>query len=114
MDLDGSGRMYVASWRGGSAVGFEGPNIGFVARVIPKGLKSEPFPDLKKADLEGLVGLLGASQAVGRLHAQREILRRGRDAQSSQALVALSSNRNAPLEGRIAAIFTLKQLDGKD
>jgi putative membrane-bound dehydrogenase-like protein len=114
MDLDGSGRMYVASWRGGSAVGFEGPNIGFVARVVPKGLKSEPFPDLKKADLEGLVGLLAAPQAVARLHVQGELLRRGRDAQSSQALVALSSNRNAPLEGRVAAIFTLKQLDGKD
>jgi putative membrane-bound dehydrogenase-like protein len=114
MDIDGSGRMYVASWRGGSAVGFEGPNIGFVARVFPRGLTLEPFPDLKKADLAALVRHLAAPQAVTRLHAQGELLHRGRNGDSTRALLALASSPNAPVEGRVVAIFTLKQLDGKN
>ncbi|QJX00428.1 PVC-type heme-binding CxxCH protein [Frigoriglobus tundricola] len=114
MDIDGSGRLYVASWRGGSAVGFEGPNVGFVARVTPKGFKAEPFPDLKKTQLDDLIKYLSAPQAVTRFHAQGEILARGRSADSTQALVWLAGDAAAPLEGRAAAIFTLKQLDGKD
>jgi putative heme-binding domain-containing protein len=114
MDTDGSGRLYVASWRNGSAVGFEGPNIGFVARVTPKGLKAEPFPDLKEADVGGLVALLAAPHAVTRLHAQGETLARGKHPDTTKALVGLASDTTAPLEGRVATIFTLKQFDGKD
>ncbi|MCI0705589.1 MAG: CotH kinase family protein [Planctomycetia bacterium] len=114
MDIDGSGRLYVASWRNGSAVGFEGPNIGFVARVTPKGFKAEPFPNLKEAKLEELIKLLSAPQSVTRLHVQGEILKRGKNAETSKALIALASDAKAPLEGRLVAILTLKQLDGKD
>jgi putative membrane-bound dehydrogenase-like protein len=112
MDMDAEGRLYVASWRGGSAVGFEGPNVGFVARVLPKGLTAEPFPDLKKADDAGLVRMLAAPQSVTRLHAQGEILARGKRAETSATLVNLAADAGASLEGRVAAIFTLKQLDG--
>jgi len=114
MDIDGSGRLYVASWRGGSAVGYEGPNVGFVARVLPKGFKAEPFPDLKKAQLDDLIKYLSAPQAVIRFHAQGAILARGRNTDSTRALVRLAGDPAASLEGRAAAIFTLKQLDGKD
>jgi putative membrane-bound dehydrogenase-like protein len=114
MDIDGSGRLYVASWRNGSAVGYEGPNIGFVARVVPKGFKAEAFPDLKKAKLDELIKYLSAPQSITRLHAQGEILERGKNADTTKALVALASDANASLESRAAAIFTLKQLDGKD
>lgn len=114
MDIDGSGRLYVASWRGGSAVGYEGPNVGFVARVVPKGLKIEPFPDLKKANLNDLIKFLSAPEAVTRLHAQAELLARGKSVEATKAIVAMVADPNAPLEGRVAAIFTLKQLDGKD
>jgi putative heme-binding domain-containing protein len=48
------------------------------------------------------------------MHSQREILRRGRNAESTTALVKLASDGAAPLEGRVAAIFALKQLDGKE
>ncbi|MBO0699335.1 MAG: CotH kinase family protein, partial [Zavarzinella sp.] len=114
MDIDADGRLYVGSWRGGSAVGFEGPNIGFVARVSPKGLKPTPFPDLKAADAGQLVRLLAAPQAVTRMHVQGEILRRGRKPETSEALVALASDRAVSPECRVAALFTLKQLDGKE
>jgi putative membrane-bound dehydrogenase-like protein len=114
MDIDGSGRLYVASWRNGSAVGYEGPNIGFVARVTPKGFKTVPFPDLKKTDATSLVALLASPQSVARLHAQGEILARGKNAETTKALETLASDASATKESRVAAIFTLKQLDGKE
>jgi putative membrane-bound dehydrogenase-like protein len=114
MDIDGSGRLYVASWRGGEAAVYVGPNVGFVARVTPKGLRATPFPNLKEAALEDLVRYLAVRQSVTRLHAQGEVLRRGRNAAATRALVALASSSTAAPEGRVAAIFTLKQLDGSD
>ncbi len=112
MDLDGSGRLYVASWRGGEAAVFVGPNIGFVARVTPKDLVATPFPDLEQASLGELVRHLSAPQSVPRLHAQGEILARGKNPESTKSVLALASDAKALLEGRVAAIFTLKQLDG--
>ncbi len=114
IDLDGSGRLYVASWRGGEASTYVGPNVGFIARVTPPGLEAKPFPNLKEADLGRLIELLSGPNSVARLHAQREILRRGRNAEASKALVKLASNGAARLEGRVIAIFALKQLDGKE
>src|SRR5262249_19749114 len=113
MDLDGSGRLYVASWRGGEASNYVGPNVGFIARVTPRGLKATPFPDLSKLDLDGLMRLLTGPNAVARLHSQREILRRASSAAATAALVKLASDGGAALEGRVAALFALKQLDGK-
>ncbi|MDB5390451.1 MAG: cotH 2, partial [Planctomycetaceae bacterium] len=114
MDLDGSGHLFVASWRGGEAAINVGPNVGFIARITPKGLKPETFPDLKKAGLNDLVQFLAAPQSVTRLHAQGEILSRGRTADATKSLVALASTANVSAEVRAAAIFTVKQLDGMD
>jgi putative membrane-bound dehydrogenase-like protein len=114
MDLDGSGRFYVASWRGGEASNYVGPNVGFITRVVPHGLQPAPFPNLRQADLTDLIRLLCGPNSVARLHSQREILRRGRSAETTEALVQLAADGTAPLEGRAAAVFALKQLDGKD
>ncbi|HEV3023172.1 MAG TPA: PVC-type heme-binding CxxCH protein [Pirellulales bacterium] len=114
MDIDGSGRLYVASWRGGEAAVFVGPNVGFVARITPKGLQAEPFLDLQHADIDELVADLAAPRSVRRMYAQGEVLRRGKNAAATQALARLASDTAMPLEGRVAAVFTLKQLDGKD
>jgi putative membrane-bound dehydrogenase-like protein len=114
IDMDGSGRLYVASWRGGEASTYVGPNVGFVARVTPRGLRPAPFPDLPQADLAQLLGLMCGPNSVARLHSQREVLRRGRSAETTEALVKLASDGTARLEGRVAAVFALKQLDGKD
>jgi putative membrane-bound dehydrogenase-like protein len=114
MDMDGSGRLYVASWRGGEASMYVGPNVGFIARVTPRGLKPAPFPNLKQADLAGLIENLCGSNPVARVHSQREILRRGRKAETARALVKAASDTSISLDGRVATLFTLKQLDGKD
>jgi putative membrane-bound dehydrogenase-like protein len=113
VDMDGSGRLYVASWRGGEASTYVGPNVGFIARVTPNDLKAAPFPDLKQADLAQLVSILAGPNTVARLHSQREILHRGRKAETTAALVKLATDSRTRLEGRVATIFALKQLDGK-
>lgn len=112
MDIDGSGRLYVASWRGGEASVFVGPNVGFIARIIPRNLQRTPFPDLKRARLDELIQHLSSAQAVTRLHAQGEILARGRHSDSTSALIDLASAEDSLVEARVAAIWTLKQLDG--
>ena len=104
MDLDGQGNLYVASWRGGEASVHVGPNVGFVTRITPKGLRSEPFPDLKAASLAKLIDWLDAPQSVTRFHAQGEILRRGRNAETSKALAAFAANAAKTLSGRVAAL----------
>src|SRR5262249_51883973 len=48
MDVDGSGRLYVSSWKDGG-FDYSGPNVGFVVRVTPKDHKPTPLPDWKKA-----------------------------------------------------------------
>src|SRR5262249_21317798 len=109
MDIDGSGRLYVASWMGGEAAVYIGRGVGFGARIAPTRLKPTPFPDLKKATIKQLVAFLTNSNSVTRFHSQREILRRGQKAESTTALVKLASDAKAPLSGRVAAIFALKQ-----
>src|SRR5262249_33594720 len=76
--------------------------------------KPAPFPNLKEADLMQLIGILSGPNIVARVHAQREIIGRGRNAGTSAALVKLASDSKAPLEGRVAALYALKQIDGKD
>jgi putative membrane-bound dehydrogenase-like protein len=112
MDVDAAGRMYVASWWSGEAAVYVGPHVGFITRVTPKGFSPIEFPDLKQASLTELIDLLGDRNAVTRLHVQGEILHRGRSTESSAALSALAADPNARPETRVAAIFTLKQLDG--
>lgn len=114
MDIDANGHLYVASWRGGESAVFVGPNVGFVARVSPKELPAEPFPNLKTAKPKRLVSLLASPQSVVRMHVQGEILSRPRAAETSYLLASLAADSTAPIEGRAAAIFTLKQLDGPE
>src|SRR5262249_15236477 len=92
MDIGGDGRLVVASWRGGEASVYVGPQVGFIACISPPGLKAKFLVHPKDADLAGLVdGLCGSTQA-GRLACQREILGRGRSPEATRALVALASD----------------------
>jgi putative membrane-bound dehydrogenase-like protein len=113
MDIDGRGRLYVASWYGGEASVFVGPNVGFVARIAPRELSPEPFPDLKRAKLSELSTHLASPLSVVRHHTQGEFLARGRSAEATEQLAGLARNAKAPLATRFAALFTLKQLDGR-
>ena len=112
IDVDGSGRMYVSSWQGGSFK-YSHPNVGYIAQIVPKNYKPKPFSDVTQLNDTVLIQMLKGPSQVQHLHAQREILRRGRDSNRTESLIKLASNKNEPLAGRVAAIFTLKQLDGR-
>ena len=111
IDVDASGRMYVASWHGGKFA-YSGPNVGFVVQVVPEDFKPEPFPDVTKIDDAALFDLLIGPSQQQNLHAQFELLRRGPNAARSTKLNSLAADKAVPLAGRVAAIFTLKQLNG--
>ena len=109
IDVDGSGRMYIAAWEG---AGYKGnPQRGFVQRVVPQGWAYKAFPDLTKLEPAALVKGLDSPSAVARLTSQQEILTRG-DKDTASLVLALAQDASRPAYHRIAAIFTYKQLLG--
>ena len=106
IDADGSGRMYVSSWKNGKFA-YDGPNVGFVAMVTPEGYVPHPIPDVKSLDDDALVALLNNRSAAMHLHVQREILRR--PSIDAEALVSMIRNHDLPLKPLIAAMWTLRQ-----
>ncbi|MDP6110366.1 MAG: discoidin domain-containing protein [Planctomycetota bacterium] len=111
IDMDGSGRIYITSWHGGGFA-FKNPNCGYVVRVTPKDFKPRKFPDLKKATDEELVGLMASESHIWRQHTQLEILRRGDRPVFADGMTKLAKDAQRNRGARIAAIFTLKQLQG--
>ena len=106
IDVDGSGRMYVSSWKNGG-FSYSNPDVGFVAQIQPADFVPKPFPHLTAATDAELIEYLNAPSAVYRLHSQREILRRPEF--NVTELVRLATDKSATLSGRIAAVFTCKQ-----
>ncbi|MCB1226663.1 MAG: heme-binding protein, partial [Verrucomicrobiales bacterium] len=54
-DVDAMGHLYVASWKG-ATFKWEGPDVGYIVRVTPKGSSAEALPDfdsLKDSELRG-------------------------------------------------------------
>lgn len=111
MDCDGHSRLYISDWTGGR-YRYEKEEVGGISLVTCPDMKPNRFPDLKQANSSALVDFLKSRSAVTRLNASREILRRGPDTPTSRAIEKLALDRDSPLPGRIAAVFTLKQLDG--
>ncbi|OWK39737.1 hypothetical protein FRUB_05627 [Fimbriiglobus ruber] len=113
LDADGTGHLYISSWKDGG-FDFSNPNVGFVARVTPKGWKPAAFPDLKKATDDELVTHLASDSQVRRTYAQREILRRGAKAAFFAEKLTPLATGDQSLSVKVAAIFTLNQLAGVD
>lgn len=111
-DVDGMSHVYVNSWRNGGFA-FSTPDIGFIARVSPKGYAPEPLPDFAKAPEQELLRILEGHSHRRRLEAQRELLRRGLQPSGIAALEALSTDGAKPLATRVAALFALKQGRGE-
>ena len=122
IDVDGSGRMYVSSWKNGKFA-YSGPDVGFVAQLTPIDFTPKPFPNLNEASYEELVSHLSSPSAVYRLHAQRAILRGGYPQEEppsadeydvKDGLLTLAADKAKPLYGRVAAINTVNQLVGRE
>ena len=106
VDVDGSGRMFLAAWDG---AGYKGsPEKGYVVKVVPKDWTYEAFPDLKAASIEELAELLKANNSVTRFHAQQELLKREAD-QAAMAALKIAQDKSLPLQNRVAGIYTYAQ-----
>ena len=86
---DGSGRMYVASWKNGK-FNYDGPNIGFVAMVKPSGFVPKPVPNLKSLDGREVVQQLLHPSAKVRLAAQQQIINHAATEQAAIKHAAMS------------------------
>jgi putative heme-binding domain-containing protein len=110
MKMDALGNAYVSSWKG-ATFSYKDENAGYIVRVSP----SKPTgkkPDLnfaKKAPAALVADLTNAESHMLRLTAQQEILRR-KDAAAFIPLLEAAARKGASVPGRIAAIFTYKQL----
>ncbi len=123
MDIDGSGRFYISTWKDGGFT-FSRPDVGYVVQVTDPSVEAPPFPDLTAANDEQLIEHVASRSHVLRLHAQRELLRRYPVGHVSNVpekqkhvenvlhkLEQLAAS-DKPQPARVAAIFTLKQLLG--
>ncbi|MHA8103865.1 DUF7133 domain-containing protein [Aquirufa nivalisilvae] len=107
LDVDGSGRLYLAAWDG---AGYSGnPNKGFVVRAVPKGWTYQAFPQVSQLSNDELAKLLQSNSAVARLNAQQELLTRDQKATAAIAW-KLAADKKAPLYARSAGIFTYAQV----
>ena len=110
LEVDGEGHLYAASWDGATFT-YNGPNVGYILRLTPKETKAVAVPDFKKMSESQLVEHIASPSAVWRLAAQRELLVRGTKPGVASGLQKIITN-HTNLGARVAAIFTLKQLQG--
>ncbi|MCE9556983.1 MAG: c-type cytochrome [Planctomycetes bacterium] len=110
IDADGLGHLYVSSWHNGE-FSYSNENVGYVVQLRPKNNTAPAMHDLAKLDDATLVAELGSPSHVRRLHAQREILRRGERPTIVEPLIQLMRKGDS-LDARIAAVFAYKQLMG--
>ena len=108
IDVDGSGRLFVAAWAG---AGYKGNDTrGFIQQVTPAGWKYKAFPDLTKLSAPQLIKALSSSSATARLSAQQELLSRGAAKVLAANILKLAADSSQSLESRVAALFTYAQL----
>lgn len=110
LDIDARSRVYVTSWRGGKFA-YSGPDIGYLARLTPRGYVAPAVPQFAKLANADLVKLLSSPSTRIRLEAQRTLLRRDlrADAAAVASIEAIAARKDAPLAERVIALFTLKQ-----
>ncbi|SHJ32524.1 putative heme-binding domain-containing protein [Rubritalea squalenifaciens DSM 18772] len=111
VDVDGSGRMFIAAWAG---AGYKGnPKRGYIQLVTPQNWQYKAFPELTKLSDEALVKGLRSDSATTRLNVQQELIKRD-SKKAAGEIIAIAQDTKASKESRVAAIFTYKQLLGKD
>lgn len=107
-DVDGMSAIYQASWKG-ATFNWEGPDVGYIVRVSPKGYNPQPLPNSAKASEAELIQLLESPSQVRTLEAQRALLRRPGSPEMKTALLALAGDAAKPLPARVAALYALTQ-----
>jgi len=109
--LDGSSNLYVASLAGGQFT-YNSDTVGYVVQVRSPTTTPSHEASVFKATDAALLKQLASGNAVHRIHAQEELLRRGTKPAVVAALRRTIASEKEGAEARAAAIFTLKQLQG--
>ncbi len=111
MEVDASGNLYITSWKDGG-FNFSNPNVGYLVKVKPPRTADAPQRPASVADDSRLLKQIASPSHTLRLDAQRQILQRGDRPEVAKGLQQIAAS-NAGLPARVAAIFTLKQLQGE-
>lgn len=113
IDVDGFSRIYVADWRNGGFSFTKDKQVGMVQQIIAPNEKPAAYVDVTKSKDAELPALLASRSGVQRLEAQREIISRGQKKEFADGIYGIAKDGAQPLYGRVAAIFTFKQLYGQ-
>jgi putative heme-binding domain-containing protein len=113
IDVDGSSNLYVSDWKGARfKYSGKGVPVSRIFKARLKNYKAPAVPDLANADEALLLKHLYGPSAAIRLQAQRYLINLGVSKTGLKSLQKFISNKNQQLHARVAAIFTLKQLQG--
>lgn len=111
LDVDARSAVYAASWRGASFT-WVGPDVGFIARVTPKGFKPAAVPDFARLEPLALCDLLRSSSHRTRFAAQRELVRRHSlkpwTSKTVDRIRGIAASNESSAASRVAAIFALE------
>lgn len=118
LDVDGSSHIYSTSWKGATFT-YSDENVGYVVRLSPKGFEPNELPDFEQSSDDELVALLRDDSHRRRLEAQRALIRRSsndaaRDLTIARQVKQVAVDPQASLKSRVAAIFAIKQILGKE
>lgn len=112
IDVDGYSRIYAASWLGGG-FGHTTTPFGHVDLITLEDSKSGAvYPVVNTATDKKLLNFLTRESQVLRINVMCEIVKRGSKKVFSEGLQGISKNTKEPLYTRVAALLTLKQIDG--
>ena len=109
MDVDAAGRIFISAWDGATFT-YNGPNAGYILRVVKAGAPAAIVPDLANASAQVLVAAINSASGSLRLAAQRQILRRVQQGQRPEVTGFARSGpgRDASAE-RTAYLATMVQ-----
>ena len=107
-DADALSHVYQASWKG-ATFNWAGADVGYIVRVSPKNFMAPALPDFDRISDAELVALLESPSHRTRLEAQRTLLRRQMNAETTARLLALARESSKPLVARVAAVYAITQ-----
>ena len=108
-DVDAMSRVYQASWKGPATFRWEGPEVGYIVRVKPTDFTPKPLPEFEKLSDPQLVEQLESPSHIRALSAQRALLRRKVNQQTTAALIKLAANESKELRCRVVALYAIAQ-----
>ena len=112
VDVDAVGNMYLADW-GRRDWGVTGA-VGYVFRIDVE--RSAPLPamrDMKAASETELLEELASASQIRRIEAQWEMLHRKLSPGMATTLMNMAMRGDFEMDARVAALFTLAQLEGE-